>query len=251
MALRTTYISRVACACFASGLRDILCHARTDFQESDWLLPERAVSIGSDRVCLPTFSTPFAPVNPHFRYHWSSAMQPFPVPVAIGLNPPASEVNPTQVECIGHVWSTMEKYFAPFNFGRTSSSVGVQWCDRLMALFKSFGSRHSLKLPLLFVTQTREFTQTVGSSTLEIIPCATSESSSFFSGPLRAAGTRRGGCITGGTVGSRVIWNSPWKQPMPSRQSVCCWISCFLASGFPAGVEVMPAIGVDSLWVIV
>ena len=35
MALRTTYISRVAGACFASWLRDILCHARTDFRESD------------------------------------------------------------------------------------------------------------------------------------------------------------------------------------------------------------------------
>ena len=30
-------------------------------------------------------------------------MHPIPVPVAIGLNPPASEDNPTQVECIGHV----------------------------------------------------------------------------------------------------------------------------------------------------
>ena len=28
-------------------------------------------------------------------------MHPFPVPIAIGLNPPASEDNPSQVECIG------------------------------------------------------------------------------------------------------------------------------------------------------
>lgn len=49
------------------------------------------------------FFNPLAPVNPHFRYHWSSAMHPFPVPVAIRLNPPASKDNPTQVECIGHV----------------------------------------------------------------------------------------------------------------------------------------------------
>ena len=25
--------------------------------------------------------------------------------------------------------------------------------------------------------------------------------------------------MTGGTAGFRVIWNSPWKQPMPSKQS--------------------------------
>ena len=104
MALRTTYISCVACACFASWLRDIFCHAQTDFRESDWLLPGRADSIRSDRVCLPTFSTPLAPVTHYFRCHCSSAMHPFSFPVAIGLSPSASEDNPTQVECIRHVW---------------------------------------------------------------------------------------------------------------------------------------------------
>ena len=93
MALRTTYISRVACPCFASWLGDIFCHARTDFRESDWLLPGRADSIGSDRACLPTFSTPLAPVNRYSRCHWSSAMHPFPLPIAMGLNPSASEDN--------------------------------------------------------------------------------------------------------------------------------------------------------------
>ena len=37
-------------------------------------------------------------------------MLPFPLPVAIGLNPSASEDNPTQVECIGHVWSRIPVY---------------------------------------------------------------------------------------------------------------------------------------------
>ena len=36
-------------------------------------------------------------------------MHPIPVPVAIGLNPPASEDNPTQVECIGHVWTLLKE----------------------------------------------------------------------------------------------------------------------------------------------
>ena len=66
--------------------------------------------------------------------------------------------------------STIEKYFAPFNFGRMSSSVGVRWCGRLMARLRSLGSRHSQSVPLLLVTQTNEFTQSVGSSTLVMIP---------------------------------------------------------------------------------
>ena len=66
--------------------------------------------------------------------------------------------------------STIEKYFAPFNFGRMSSSVGVRWCGRLMARLRSLGSRHSRSVPLLLVTQTNEFTQSVGSSTLVMIP---------------------------------------------------------------------------------
>ena len=55
--------------------------------ESDRLLPGQTVSIGSDRVCLPTSSTPLAPVNlllpvslinsdqspcAHFRFRWRS-----------------------------------------------------------------------------------------------------------------------------------------------------------------------------------
>ena len=89
--------------------------------------------------------------------------------------------------------STIEKYFAPLNFGRMSSSVGVRWCGRLMAWLRSFGSRHSRSVPLLFVTQTSEFTQSVGSSTVVMMPCWTNDSSSFLSGSRSASGTRRGG----------------------------------------------------------
>ena len=74
-----------------------------------------------------------------------------------------------------------------------------------MALFKSFGSRHSLSDPSIFVTQTSELTQSVGSETLVIIPCASKESSSFLNGSWSASGTLRGGCITGGIAGSSVM----------------------------------------------
>jgi len=74
-----------------------------------------------------------------------------------------------------------------------------------MAQLKSLGSRHIRSLPFLFVTQTNEFTQSVGLSTFAMIPCSMSASSSFLRGSRSASGTRRGGWITGGTVGSRVI----------------------------------------------
>ena len=45
----------------------------------------------------------------YFRYHWSSALRPFLVPVAISLNPPVGEDNPTQVGCIGRVWWNFAK----------------------------------------------------------------------------------------------------------------------------------------------
>ena len=109
-----------------------------------------------------------------------------------------------------------------------------------MVRFRSFGSRHNLRLPLLFVTHTSELTQSVGSSTLAMIPWSTSESSSFFRGSRRASGTRRGGCTTGGTLGSKVMWNSPLKHPIPSKQSGYCESSFALSSGFPARFEVEP-----------
>ena len=113
--------------------------------------------------------------------------------------------------------STMAKYYASFSLGSTPSMVGVQWCGCFMAFFRSLGSKQSLRVPLDFVTQTSELTQSVGSVTLAMIPCTSRLSSSFFRGSRRASGTLFGGCTTGGTVGSKVMWNSPSKNPIPSK----------------------------------
>lgn len=60
-------------------------------------------------------------------------------------------------------------------------------------------------MPLLFVTQTKEFTQSVGSMNSAIIPCLLSKSGSFLRGSHGALGTQCGGCIIGRTVESKVI----------------------------------------------
>ena len=60
MALRMTYISSVA---RLSRLMDERCFRELTSGEFDRLLPGRNVSIGSDRVCLPTSSIPLAHVN--------------------------------------------------------------------------------------------------------------------------------------------------------------------------------------------
>ena len=133
--------------------------------------------------------------------------------------------------------STMEKYCAPFSLGSTSSMVGVQWCGRFMALFRSLGSKQSLRVPFDFVTQTSEFTQSVGSVTLAMIPCASRLLSSFIRGSQRASGTLLGGCTTGGTVGSKVMWNSPSKHPIPSKHLGYSRRSEDLSAGWSTAVE--------------
>lgn len=84
-----------------------------------------------------------------------------------------------------------------------SPGVGVQWCGRLIAQLRSLGSRHSRSVPLLLVTQTNELTQSVGSSTLVMMPCWTSVYSSFVSGSHSTLGTHWG---EGGGVND--WWNS-------------------------------------------
>ena len=134
------------------------------------------------------------------------------------------------------LWAwTMLKYLASLNFGSTSSNVGVQWCGCLMARFRSFGSKHGQSVRLALVTQTNEFTQSVGSSTFAMMPCLISASSSLLRGARSASGTHHGGWMTGGTVGSRVMWNSPWKHPIPWKQSWYWQRSSDFASALPCG----------------
>ena len=98
-------ILHVQRSCFASGLKIIFFISRElTSGESDRLLPGRTVSIGSDRVCLPTSSTrPFLLLASYFRYHWSSALRPFPVPIAIWFDRPLGEVTPNSRQIVDEV----------------------------------------------------------------------------------------------------------------------------------------------------
>ena len=148
--------------------------------------------------------------------------------------------------------SRIEKYLALLSLGKISSSVGVREWGLLMPRLRSLGSRQSRNAPLLLLTQTRELTQSVGSLTFARIPCITRESSSFLKGSLRASGTLRGGCTTGGTAASTVIWNSPWKQPTLSKQLSYCSRISFLATGSWLQMGCWTALGLDSLlWLVI
>ena len=85
----------------------------------------------------------------------------------------------------------MEKYFASLSCGRMSWYCVSVWPFDCM--IEVFGSRHSQSVPLLLVMQTNELTQSVGLSTLVMMPCWTSVSSTFLSGSRSALGTRHGG----------------------------------------------------------
>ena len=129
MALRTTYITCVARlfrswlkerrilqvqrACFAS----FLLQSRTNF-------PLSPIDSCQDELSPsdPIESTPLAPVNVLLPVLLTSVLRPFPVPVAIWLDPPAGEDNLTQVGvgCIGNVWGKVT--IGPF-FPRAGGSV--------------------------------------------------------------------------------------------------------------------------------
>ena len=99
IALRTTYISCVARLFGLMAVRYFLCLSPTDFRWVRWT-PARTNCLHRIRSSL------FANIQPprcKSCTYWSYALRSFPVPVAIGLNPPASEDDRTQVGCIGHV----------------------------------------------------------------------------------------------------------------------------------------------------
>ena len=60
----------------------------------------------------------------------------------------------------------------------------------------------------------------VGSVTGARIPLATISSSFSLIWSLKATGTRRGGCTTGGTVSSVTMWYSPGRSPKPPKTSL-------------------------------
>ena len=68
------------------------------------------------------------------------------------------------------VASLMVKYLDWASFGRMSSRVLVYHWFLLVALFKSFGSRHSLRLPSSFITGTIELIHSVWSCTSVVMP---------------------------------------------------------------------------------
>ena len=68
------------------------------------------------------------------------------------------------------VASLMVKYLAWASSGRMSSRVLVYHWFLLVALFKSFGSRHSLRLPSSFITGIIELIHSVWSCTSVVMP---------------------------------------------------------------------------------
>ena len=76
------------------------------------------------------------------------------------------------------VASFMVKYLDCASSGRMSSRVLAYHWFLLIALFRSFGSRHSLRLQSSFITGTIELIHSVFSCTPVMMPCLTSLSNS-------------------------------------------------------------------------
>ena len=76
--------------------------------------------------------------------------------------------------------SILENLVAPAIIDIISSGVGSWVNSRLIALFKSFGSRQIRMLPSLFSTKTMLLTQSVGWSTFSMTFNETNHSSSAF-----------------------------------------------------------------------
>ena len=60
-------------------------------------------------------------------------MHPFSLPVAIGLNSPGSEDNPTQIECIGHICNPrLKKVTESLELTIEQDAYGAFLCDALV-----------------------------------------------------------------------------------------------------------------------
>ena len=80
----------------------------------------------------------------YFRYHRSSALRPFLVPVAIRLNPPVGGDNPTQVGCIGRVWWNSAKQCLQSHL----EFIGRWVCLLIILTLQLFKSKTCLQLLL-------------------------------------------------------------------------------------------------------
>ena len=113
--------------------------------------------------------------------------------------------------------STLENFVAPVRTWAISLRVGALWFSWMMALFKSFGLRHILNLPFVFLGYVRELTHGVGSVCFVMIPWHTISPSSFSISSLYSMGTFHLPCCTGKAVGSVLMSYSPSMSPMQSK----------------------------------
>ena len=135
----------------------------------------------------------------------------------------------------------MQKFIPSFmsmsiegSLGVMSSSVGIGWCSRLMALFRSFGSKQILRLPLGFSLMTSEFTQSEWPSTGAMMPCLTISSNSFSSLPYKDKAILWGACTTSLKYLSTLMWYSKsLNLPIPVKHSgyISFSASLFLIGG--------------------
>ena len=95
------------------------------------------------------------------------------------------------------VASFMVKYLACTSSGRMSSRVLAYHWLLLIALFKSFGSRHGLRLPSSFITGAIQLIHSVCSCTSVMMPSFTSLSNSALQADCIPNGTDLDGCWTG------------------------------------------------------
>ena len=102
--------------------------------------------------------------------------------------------------------SNLEKRVEPCKLVVTISTVGTGQCSLLMALFRSLGSKETLKLPLGFSVTTNELTQSVGLFTLTMIPSFSILSNAWSNLGIKARATFLTPCTTGLTLLSISIW---------------------------------------------
>ena len=114
--------------------------------------------------------------------------------------------------------STFENLVAPVSMCVISLRVGALWFSHMIALFRSFGSRQILNLPLVFFGYVSELTQGVGSVCFAMIPWWNISFSSFSISTLCSIGTLHLLCCTGGTLGSVLMLYSPDMSPIRLKE---------------------------------